>query len=147
MKIQEKTIETVSFAVNVLKRDIEDGKCGLISMCMHKVAIERALRNLDPKGGDHRTKVDGGKIRFNLNGYRWESMSPKILKTTLIQFDRERKARVKAEQAGLKFQSKVNPVNYRVEAIRKKESPSIHARASGTNQRSASAPRSRGETG
>ena len=119
MEIRQKTVETANFKVSVIKRDIEDGKCGLSAKCMHKVAIERALRSLDPKGGDHRTKVDGGKIKFNLNGYRWEAMSPKVVKMTLIKFDRERKARAKAERAGLKFESKVEPVTYRVEAIRK----------------------------
>jgi hypothetical protein len=119
MTLRKKTIDTASFAVSVSKRDIEEGKCGLSSKCMHKVAIERALRSLDPKGGDHRTKVDGGKIRFNLNGYRYEAMPPKIVKTTLIKYDQERKARAKAERAGLKFESKVNPVKYRIEATRK----------------------------
>jgi hypothetical protein len=119
MKILEKTINVASFEVRVTKRDIDEGKCGLVARCMHKVAIERSLRNLDPKGGDHRTKVDGGKIKFNLHGYRWEAMSPKIVKMTLIKFDRERKARAKAEKAGLSFQSKVEPVSYRVEAIRR----------------------------
>lgn len=118
MRIRTKTVETMRFAVEVLQRDIEEGKCMLVSRCMHKVAIERALRKIDPRGGDHKTKVDGQLVRFSLRGYRYQGLLPKSAKMSLLQFDKERRARAKAEKSGLKFLSKVRPMKYRLEVER-----------------------------
>jgi hypothetical protein len=118
VKIKTKLIETLSFSVSVLKSDINGGACMLISKCMHKIAIERALRKLDPRGGDHRTRVDGGNVKFNLRGYHWIAFAPKKLKTSLIVFDKEKRARARAERDGVEFVSKVVPHTYRVEAHR-----------------------------
>jgi hypothetical protein len=64
MVIRQRTVETVSFNVQTIGRDIEEGKCGLIAKCMEKLAIEPALRVLDPGGGDHRVRIDAGSIKF-----------------------------------------------------------------------------------
>jgi hypothetical protein len=113
-----KTIETLGFRVHTQQRDIENGKCSLISLCMEKVAIERALRALDPKGGDHRVRIDGGDLKFNFQGYRYHGHVPRIAKLNIIQFDKERRARERAERKGEKFISKVGPHSYRVEATK-----------------------------
>jgi len=118
MKVSTKVVETISLKVDVIQRDIEEGKCGLISMCMEKVSIERALRKIDPKGGDHKVRIDAGIVKFNLNGYRWRGITPKVAKRSLIQFDKEGKARDKAAKAGIKFISRVKPHSYRMEAER-----------------------------
>lgn len=118
MNTRTKTVQTINIRVEVIQRDIDEGACGLIGKCMEKVAIERALRKIDPKGGDHHVRIDSGIVRFNLNGYRWRGITPKLPKRSLIQFDKERKARVKAENAGIKFVSKVKPHSYRMEAER-----------------------------
>ena len=118
MKTKTKTVETIGVSVAVQQRDIDEGKCNLVARCMHKIAIERALRTIDPKGGDHRTRCDGQIVRFNLNGYRWHGIMPKKAKMNLLAFDKERKERAKAEKAGEKFMSKVKPHTYRLEAER-----------------------------
>jgi hypothetical protein len=113
-----KTVETLSFRVKTQHRDIEEGKCGLISLCMERVAMERALRVIDPKGGDHHVKIDGGSFKFNFRGYHYNGITPKIAKLALIQFDKERRPRERAERNGEKFVSKVEPHSYRVEATK-----------------------------
>jgi hypothetical protein len=117
-KTKIKTIETVSLTIHVIQRDIEEGKCGLISKCMHKIAIERELRRRDARGGDHRVRVDGSIVRFNLHGHRFEAILPKMPKKNLLQFDKERKARERAEKKGETFASKVHPHKYRIEATK-----------------------------
>jgi hypothetical protein len=116
--MRTKTVETMSFAVETSATDIQNGRCGLVAACMEKVAIERKLRKLDPRGGDHKVRIDGGQIRFNLGGYKWVAPTPKTAKVSLILFDRERKARARAERQGQAFRSKVQSHNYRIEAIR-----------------------------
>jgi hypothetical protein len=118
MQRKLKTIETITFPVKVIQSDISQGKCGLISRCMHKVAIERALRVKDPRGGDHKVRIDGGNFRFTLRGYKWRGMTPIKVKQTLVMFDKERKKRAKAEAAGEAFMSAVKPHAYRLEAQR-----------------------------
>jgi hypothetical protein len=118
MTFRTKTVETMSFMVEVIVRDIEEGKCRLIGLCMEKVAIERALRKLDLKGGDHKVRIDGGDLRYTYRGYRYHGHVPKVAKRALIQFDKEHKARARAERLGLPFKSKVQPHKYRVETIR-----------------------------
>jgi hypothetical protein len=119
MKSRFKTIETFKLKVDVQQRDIDGGKCMLVSKCMHKVAIERALRNVDAKGGDHHVRCDGSDIKFNLDGSRWHAIMPKTGKTALLQFDKERKARDKAARLGLPFVSKVKPHKYVIECMKK----------------------------
>jgi hypothetical protein len=116
LTIKTKTVETIRVKAHVGQRDIEEGKCGLISKCMGRIALERALRNLDPKGGDHKVKIDGGNVSFVLQGHRWRGFAPKELKCPLIQFDKERKARERAERLGLPFVTKVKPFTFTVEA-------------------------------
>jgi len=118
MRIKTKLIETLKVSVSVLARDIQDGKCGLPGRCMEKVAIERSLRNIDPKGGDHKTKIDAGIIKFNLKGYRWSSPTPRKPKIALIQFDKEEKARKRADKLGVDFVSKVQPHSWKFVATK-----------------------------
>jgi hypothetical protein len=115
IKLKVKSIETVRVQVHVLQRDIDGGKCMLISLCMHKVAIERALRDLDPKGGDHKVRCDTGLVKCNLSGHRWHGILPRTPKLALLQFDKERRARAKAEREGRAFVSKVKPHRYILE--------------------------------
>lgn len=110
-----KTIETLTFPVRVQQRDIDNGKCMLISVCMHKIAIERALRERDPKGGDHKVRIDGSLCKFNFQGHRYQAIVPRVAKQNLLQFDHERNARARAERNNTKFVSKVRPHNYRLE--------------------------------
>jgi hypothetical protein len=118
MRINTKTVETVNLHVRVITRDIREGLCGLPGRCMEKVAIERALREINPKGGDHKVRIDAGIIKFNLSGFRWTAPPPKTAKRALIQFDKEEKARKKAAKLGIDFVSKVEPHQYRIEAIK-----------------------------
>src|SRR5262245_52219 len=115
---QTKTIETISVTVQTTITDIKNGRCGLVARCMEKVAIERALRKIDPRGGDHKVRIDGGDVRFNFGGYKWHGHVPKSAKRALIAFDRERRARERAEKRGEIFQSKVTAHKYRLEAVR-----------------------------
>lgn len=119
IKLRSKTIETIAISVDVRQRDINEGKCGLKAHCMHKVAIERTLRNIDPKGGDHRVRVDNGHVIFNLRGHHWRGDLPKRAGQNLLQFDHERNARAKAERNGVEFVSKVVPHSYRLEMERR----------------------------
>jgi hypothetical protein len=113
-----KIIETLGFRVHVQQRDIEEGKCMLVSRCMHKIAIERALRKLDLQGGDHKVRIDAGDLKFNFQGHRYHGHVPRAAKVSLKQFDKEQKARERAERQGVKFVSKVQPHSYRVEAVK-----------------------------
>jgi hypothetical protein len=118
MHTHTKTIETLALKVNVILRDINEGECGLPGKCMEKIAIERALRNIDPKGGDHKVRIDAGIIKFNLAGHRWTATTPKRPKRALLQFDKEEKARKRAEKLGEKFVSKVQPHTWTLEATK-----------------------------
>jgi hypothetical protein len=118
MNVKTKTVETVRVKVEVIQRDIEEGVCGSTSKCMEKVSIERALRKKDPRGGDHKVRIDAGIVKFALKGYRWRGITPSVAKRSLIQFDKEAKARLKAEKAGVKHVSKVKPHQYWLEAER-----------------------------
>jgi hypothetical protein len=118
MKTHTKTIETISATVRVIARDIHDGECGMPGKCMEKIAIERALREIDPKGGDHKVRIDGGAIKFNLGGHRWSGMTPKKPKRALIQFDKEERARKRALKNGEAWESKVKPHSWKLEATK-----------------------------
>jgi hypothetical protein len=116
LKIKTKTVETIRFKVRTIQRDIDGGRCGLISACMEKVAIERALRKFDPSGGDHRVKIDGGNFVFNLRGHRWRGFVPKAIKKMIIAYDHERPKQNKAQKLGQPFTSKIGPHEYTIEA-------------------------------
>jgi len=118
MRIHTKTIEQLTVPVRVIERDISDGLCGLPGKCMEKIAIERALRELDPKGGDHKVRIDSGICKFKLRGYQWSATPPKIAKNSLIRFDGEEKARNRARKLGEKFESKVKPHQYKLHAVK-----------------------------
>lgn len=118
MVVRKKLIEQITIPVRVIQRDIKDGQCGLPGRCMEKVAIERALRDKDPKGGDHKVRIDAGICKFTLWGGRWRAITPKIAKNSLIQFDSEEKARRKARKTGEEFTSKVQPHAYRLTATK-----------------------------
>jgi hypothetical protein len=129
MNTKKKTIEVIEFPVTVTIRHISEGVCGSWSQCMEKLAIEQALRAIDPKGGDHRVRIDSGIIKFNLGGWKYEAPTPRIAKRSLIRFDSEQKARERAERKGETFVSKVKPHSYTVEARRvRKIEPMTRAR-------------------
>jgi hypothetical protein len=117
-KLKMKTIEQFKLHVNVTSKDIHEGECRSPTRCMEKVAIERALRDIDSKGGDHRVRVDGGQIKFNLGGFKYSAITPKPAKSALIQFDREERAKNKAQKAGMAFVSKVKPHGYNLECTK-----------------------------
>jgi hypothetical protein len=85
---------------------------------MEKIAIERALREMDPKGGDHKVRIDAGVVKFKLRGHQWQGIAPKLAKISLIQFDKEEKARNRARKAGEDFESKVKPHQYKLAATK-----------------------------
>src|SRR5262245_7489812 len=117
-KLKSKIVETIKVRVIVTATDIAEGLCLLISKCMEKIAIERALRKLDPRGGDHRVRIDGVQIRFNLDGHKWHALLPRPQKRMVIQFDHERKARERAKKRGEAFVSKVQPHRWIMEATK-----------------------------
>jgi hypothetical protein len=118
MRIRTKNVQTLSFNVHVILRDIETGKCGEPGKCMEKVAIERGLREIDPSGGDHHVRIDAGIIKFNYKGYRWMAITPKKPKRALLLFDEETEPRKLAEKRGEKFVSRVRPHSWKLFATR-----------------------------
>lgn len=106
-----KMIEQFRLRVKVTQRDIYEGECRLARLCMEKVAVERALNDIDPKG-DHKVHVDGGHVRFTLQGYRYSADTPRVPRRALIRFDAEEKAKRKADREGVEFHSKVVPHSY-----------------------------------
>lgn len=118
MKKLTKTVEKLIVAVGTTTRDIEEGKCGIPSKCMERVAITRALRKADPGEVNHKVRVDGGVIKFIYRGHRYQAITPPKVKRALIKFDKERKAREAAERKGLPFVSKVEPHEYELTAER-----------------------------
>lgn len=117
-KVRVKTVAALDFHVSVTLRDIEDGQCMVPGKCMHKIAIERALRKIDPNGGDHHVRVDSGAIKFNYDGWRMLAATPRIAKKNLIQFDKEVHIRKRAKAKDEPFVSKVTPHQYDVSAQR-----------------------------
>lgn len=80
--------------IETTQQDIDEGECGLITKCMEKLAVVRALTKL-LKLKDHEitklhVRVDGGHIKFNYNGYRWVANTPTKAKNALIRFDRDK---------------------------------------------------------
>jgi hypothetical protein len=117
-KTSTKTIELLKLHVAVIHRDIKEGECRLPAKCMHKVATERALRDIDPKGGDHKVRIDAGIVKCNLDGHHWEAILPKVPKKAQIKFDHEEKARKRAIKRGEQFHSKVQPHKFVLELIK-----------------------------
>jgi len=109
MTLRTKTVKRLKLKVEVQQYDIDEGRCGKISLCMEKVAIERALRLIDPKGGDHKVRVDAGDVKFLLGGFRYHGHLPRKPKLLLIKYDKERKEREAAQKKGIKFVSAVKP--------------------------------------
>jgi hypothetical protein len=87
VKTNERKIETFTFHVEVCREDIEVGKCRDPHRCMERVAIARALTETLGENKFDRLRLDGAQIKFNYNGYRWYSTTPKKAKTSLIAFD------------------------------------------------------------
>lgn len=125
MTSQTKTVEIMTLEVVVSPSDITEGKCLLPRQCMEKIAIERALRNLDAKergvktsDRDHHVRIDVGAVKFNRKGWRWEAATPTKAKKALIQFDKEVHIRKRAEEKGEPFVSKVVPHRYVLKATK-----------------------------
>jgi hypothetical protein len=85
---------------------------------MIRVGTERKLREMDPKGGDHKVRVDASGIRFKLRGHKYFGPLPKKAARAMVQWDREDKARKKAKRDGAAFSSKVQPFQFILEATK-----------------------------
>lgn len=89
-----RNITTLKVRVETTQRDIDEGECGLITKCMEKIAIVRALtmqlKLKEPEVTKLHVRVDGGHIKFNYDGYRWEANTPTKAKNALIRFDRDK---------------------------------------------------------
>ena len=118
MRTLTKTIEMLKLHVAVIYRDIQNAECRIPAKCMIRVATERKLRELDPKGGDHKVRVDASGIRFKLRGHKYFSPLPKKAARAMVQWDREDKARKKAKRDGVAFMSQVKPFQFIAEAIK-----------------------------
>ena len=118
MNIHTKTIQVLRGTIHVTPRDIHDGECCIPNRCMIRISGERWLREIDPKGGDHKFRIDKGIIKFNLGGYHWWAPVPLKPKRALLMFDDELKARELAAKNGVPFVSKVKPFSWKIEAIR-----------------------------
>lgn len=96
VKVRTKTklMASVKLPVSVLQRDIDEGKCGLATKCMEKLAITRALiehLNIKPeKVHLLHVRVDAGHINFNYDGYHWTADTPRTARNALIKFDRDK---------------------------------------------------------
>ena len=57
-------------------------------------------------------KVDGGKVRFIYDGYRWRAPTPMVAKDALILFDKKKRHLIKPHRYKLKAErgSKVLPL-------------------------------------
>jgi hypothetical protein len=79
-------METMSFEVYVLQRDIDEGECRLASKCMHVVAITRTL-HIALKGGAKNVRVTASGVTFNYNNHRWHAVLPKRAIMNLKKYD------------------------------------------------------------
>jgi hypothetical protein len=84
---------------------------------MEKIAIERALRLVDPKT-DHKVRVDSSGVKFNYDGYRFTAPLPPVTKRAMLLFDSEEVLQKRAEKTGEAFQSKVRPHRYKLIAVK-----------------------------
>lgn len=110
-------VETIKFPVYVSAADIEEGECLKAHKCMVRVAVERALRNLDPSMPNHHTRVDAGHIKFNYKGRHALADTARVAKAKLIQFDKEVKEKRKAKRQEKPFKSEVVPFPFTVRAV------------------------------
>lgn len=117
IKTSARKIETIKFPVHVSAGDIEEGECLKANKCMVRVAVERALRNLDPSMPNHHTRVDAGHIKFNWKGRHALADTARVAKAKLIQFDKEVKERRKAKKQKKPFKSEVEPFPFTVRAV------------------------------
>lgn len=92
-KIVERKFVSFKFGVEVRVDHINEGKCGLPSLCMEKLAIAEALDREFGAGEATRVRIDGAQIKFNLRGYRWHCTTPKKAKLALVAFDAKRPVR------------------------------------------------------
>lgn len=95
VKHGRRQVTTLKIRVETKQEDIDEGECKLITKCMEKIAIARALTSqLGLKKPEEISKlhvrVDGGHIKFNYNGYRWVANTPTKAKNALIRFDRDK---------------------------------------------------------
>lgn len=89
VRVTRKLVEriTCSVPVNVLKRDIEEGACGLQYKCMHKIAVARSLEEKFKGDRVHHVRVSGESVKFNGGGYRWIAALPPRAQRTMQLFD------------------------------------------------------------
>jgi hypothetical protein len=118
MRTLTKTIELLKLHVAVIHRDIQNAECRIPAKCMIRVASERKLREIDPKGGDHKVRVDATGIRFKLRGHKYHGPLPKKAAKAMVQWDAEDKARKKAKRDGVEFHSQVKPFTFTLEAVK-----------------------------
>jgi hypothetical protein len=114
MTIKEVKRHEMKLEVNVTAQDIQTGEGCSAARCMEKIAIERALNNLEP--GDHKVRIAAQGIKFNFRGYRWEAKTPKAALKNLILFDENYMA-LKGKKRLTELHV-INPHSYRVTAIR-----------------------------
>jgi hypothetical protein len=93
--MRTRELVTMKIKVSTLQRDIDEGMCGVATRCMEKLAVTRAL--IDQLGikSDKvprlHVRVDGGHIRFNYNGHRWDADTPRAARNALIKFDQDKR--------------------------------------------------------
>jgi hypothetical protein len=109
VKHGSKTVQSLAIPVSVTETHINEGikHCRDPHRCMEKVSVADAL--VREFGGDphkYHVRVDGGHIKFNLHGYRWEANTPKIAKSQLICLDQK------------KWHHRLKPHRYVVHAVR-----------------------------
>jgi hypothetical protein len=118
MRTLTKTIELLKLHVAIINRDIQNAECRIPAKCMIRVGTERKLREIDPKGGDHKVRVDASGIRFKLRGHKYHGPLPKKAAKAMLQWDREDKTRKKAKRDGIAFTSQVSPFQFTLEAVK-----------------------------
>jgi hypothetical protein len=125
MRTSTKTVHIKRFKVEVKAHHINDGACRNANKCMIRLAVEAALRELEPDEPNHWTKVANGRLTFHSGGWHWKAELAKVALRNLIEFDKEEKARLQAKLDGAAFLSKVRPFAFTVEAHRggRKEKP------------------------
>lgn len=125
MVIKTKKIQTTHFPVEVSKSDIVNGieGCRDVAKCMERVSITRSL--FDRFGvlpHDSKVRIDAGKIRWCMDGYRWSADTPKIPRKWLILFDKLihalRRKKTPLPEIERQVLAAVPPHNYTVEGVR-----------------------------
>jgi hypothetical protein len=117
-KITTAKVHKLAIFVDVTTKDIEAGICRNANKCAIRVSIERKLRQMNPGVPNHHTRVDGGKIKFNFNGYRWLAHTPAVAKRNLIDADKMYQKQRQAKKQGTTFTPKLQPFSFKVIAVR-----------------------------